>query len=330
MHHTTEAAFDTGQREFSSEFARDVFIGLTSSPKWLSSKYFYNSIGDRIFQQIMKMPSYYLTNCEFEIFTNRADDILKTIGDEQPFRIIELGAGDGYKTSLLLEHFLKKGVDFTYAPCDISLNVLKILEKKLLGRMPTLQIQLLHGDYFNMLSEILNKNDGVKNIVFLLGANIGNFTFDRGIQFLQRVRSQLCEGDNMMIGFDLKKDPSVILGAYNDPEGITASFNLNLLHRINEELGADFDTDKFIHQPYYDPETGECRSYLVSKQQQQVKIDDIDSGIHIAASESIFMEISKKYSLEEIADLAVKSQFSTKATLMDQRGYFAEVIWEAI
>lgn len=330
MHHTTKEVFDTGQREFPSEFAKDIFIGLTSSPKWLSSKYFYDSKGDEIFQQIMKMPSYYLTDCEFEIFSDRAEDILQSIGEDEPFRIIELGAGDGYKTRVLLEHFTRRKADFTYAPCDISLHVLKILETNLKASLPDLTIELQHGDYFKRLGELLTNDDGRKNIVFFLGANIGNFTVDRAKQFLQRIRQSVRHGDLLMIGFDLKKDPGVILNAYNDPEAITASFNLNLLDRINRELGGDFDKGKFLHQPIYNPETGECRSYLVSKEPQEVRLEALDEVITFGPWESIFMEISKKYDQQEIDELASMCEYATLASIKDRRDYFAEVIWRAI
>lgn len=330
MHHTIKEAITNTEKEFPSEFAKDVYIGLKSNPKWLSSKYFYDDRGDEIFRQIMRMPSYYLTNSEFEIFENRADDILESIGTSQPFRIIELGAGDGYKTSLLLEHFMKSEIDFTYAPCDISWNVLQILEEKLTRKLPHLSMELLHGDYFKVLAEILKKDDGRKNVVFFLGANIGNFTSDRAEEFLSRIRELLHPGDQLMIGFDLKKNPETILNAYNDPEGITASFNLNLLQRINTELLADFEVDQFIHRPYYDPESGECRSYLISKIDQEVQLRTIEETISFKAWETIFMEISKKYSLEEIGELAAKCSFSTQATVRDKRQYFADVLWEAI
>lgn len=330
MHHTTREVTSPTERDFPSEFARDVYMGLKTNPKWLSSKYFYDDRGDEIFRQIMRMPSYYLTNSEFEIFDKRADDILESIGTTQPFRIIELGAGDGYKTSLLLEHFMENEIDFTYAPCDISWNVLQILEEKLTRKLPNLSIELLHGDYFKVLAEILKKDDGRKNVVFFLGANIGNFTSDRAGQFLSRIRGLLHPGDQLMIGFDLKKDPETILTAYNDPQGITANFNLNLLQRINTELSADFDLDQFFHRPYYDPETGECRSYLISKLAQEVRLKSIGEKVRFKAWETIFMEISKKYSLEEIDELSVKSGFSTLATIRDSRHYFADVLWEAI
>ncbi len=191
-----------------SDFARDVRDGLSRQPKALSSKYFYDEAGDKLFQRIMAMPEYYLTGCELEIFQTQRNDILRSLGEE-PFELIELGAGDGLKTQVLLEHFLAEGVDFVYRPIDISGHVLDLLTDTLAGRWPALEVRPVQGDYFTALSR-LSSDNGRRKVVLFLGSNIGNFDQKQAAGFLRRLRSHLSPCDFTFIGFDLKKDPAVI------------------------------------------------------------------------------------------------------------------------
>ena len=304
--------------------AEDVFEGLSASNKFLSSKYFYDAKGDELFQQIMHLDEYYLTRKELEIFNTHKDEILNAINDGQPFRIIELGAGDGLKTKVLLKHFIDKGVDFTYTPVDISGNVLEILEENLKAEIPGLNIESFQGDYFDALAEISESPE--KDIVFFLGSTIGNFSQSEAEGFLTKLQHFLNPGDLLFMGVDLKKDPSIILDAYNDAQGVTREFNLNLLDRINSELGADFERDQFQHYPYYNPHTGECRSYLISKVEQTVTIGD--EKFHFRAWEAIFMEISKKYDQVQLEELASVAGFNTLTEFLDAKSWFADVLWE--
>lgn len=307
-----------------SLFKREVLKGLKSNNKQLPSKYFYDSKGDELFQKIMHLEEYYLTRKELEIFNASKEVILETISDGQPFRIIELGAGDGLKTKVLLKYFIENGIDFTYSPVDISGNVLEILEKNLRNEIPHLKIEVYQGDYFHALEDISASPE--KDIVFFLGSNVGNFPQDDAEIFLSKLRGYLNPGDLLFMGVDLKKDPSVILDAYNDSQGVTTEFNLNLLDRINAELDANFDRSLFLHYPYYNPHTGECRSYLISKLDQQVRIGE--EIIHFRAWESIFMEVSKKYDEVQLQKLAKKTGFKPLMTCYDQAHWFADVIWE--
>lgn len=311
--------------KFSTTFARDVQMGLSRSPKKLSSKYFYDQRGDELFQAIMRMPEYYLTDSEYAIFSGQAADILQTIGCE-PFDLIELGAGDGYKTKLLLSHFLEQEVSFVYRPLDISRNVLDSLEADLRSEWPQLAVQPLNGDYFEMLGQ-LQGEQGRRKVVLFLGANIGNYTREEARQFLDDLRRQLDPGDLLLIGFDLKKDPDVILQAYNDPAGITAAFNLNLLQRINRELGANFDLEQFRHWETYQPISGAAKSYLVSKKEQSVTIRALQQTFHFAAWEAIDVELSLKYDPTEIATLAEETGFGLQRHFYDERHYFVDSLW---
>jgi len=308
-----------------SNFGRDVLDGLTQTPKHLPSKYFYDAEGDRLFQQIMHMPEYYLTDCELEILQTHKQAILDQIG-EPPFDLIELGAGDGFKTKFLLQHFLEQEADFRYEPVDISANVLKQLETNMQEALPGLSIRSLQGDYFEVLEKV-NRQNGKKKAILFLGANIGNLTAEKAGAFLKRIGDNMHAGDQLLIGFDLKKDPEVILRAYDDAAGITAAFNLNLLARINRELGGHFNLEQFRHWETYDPATGQTRSYLVSLDDQTVVIDALEMKVPFDAWEAIHVELSLKYSMRQIEALAPMAGFQVVEHYFDRRRYFVDSLW---
>ncbi len=310
--------------EVESSFLSDVLEGLRSKNKHLSSKYFYDEKGDKLFQRIMHLDEYYLTNKELEIFQTQKSAILEAMDEGVPFRIIELGAGDGLKTKVLLKYFLENGIDFTYSPVDISGHVLELLEQNLLNELPGLKVETYQGDYFDALSEI--GEVGEKDVVFFLGSNVGNFPGNEAEGFIAKLQAFLNPGDLFFMGVDLKKDPSIILSAYNDSQGVTTAFNLNLLDRINSELGGNFDKDQFLHYPYYNPQTGECRSYLISKKDQTITINGEE--IHFRAWEAIFMEVSKKYDEVQLNELSSLTGFKQIEIFKDAQNWFADVLWQ--
>ena len=311
-----------------NSFLKDVIEGLSSEPKTLPSKYFYDKKGDEIFQQIMELDEYYLTRAEMDIFQTYKDEILTLFQTEnKPFNLIEFGAGDGSKTKVLLSHFQNKSANFTYLPIDISQNVLDQLKENLNHEIPDLNINTLQGDYFEALSK-LDKSNHSRNIVMFLGSNIGNFTPDGAVAFLSDIREKIFKGDLLFIGIDLKKNPHNILNAYNDSQNVTKEFNLNLLLRINRELGANFDVDTFIHYPTYNPINGECLSTILSKKEQEVTI--ADQNFHFEMWESIHTEISRKYSEKQITKLAEKCGFVIEKNLLDSKKQFVDSIWRAV
>lgn len=311
-------------------FAEDVRNGLLQSPKTLPSKYFYNEQGDKLFQTIMGLGEYYLTRCEFQIFEDQKEQILqKFLGADQRFKLIELGAGDGTKTKVLLDHFLKAGADFTYAPIDISQNVLDQLGADLEESMPELHFEPIQGDYFHALAD-LNKDHDMKEVVLFLGSNIGNFSIEGAHQFLSQLGDNLSSGDLLLIGFDLMKNPQTILNAYNDKMGVTREFNHNLLRRINDELGADFQVDKFKHFPTYNPINGETRSHLVSTESQDVYIEALEETFHFDAWEAVHTEVSQKYSPKMIRDYAAQAGFRIVHDFTDECRYYVDSLWEKI
>ncbi|MEP6806916.1 MAG: L-histidine N(alpha)-methyltransferase [Flavobacterium sp.] len=310
------------------QFRFDVLKGLNSTPKKLHSKYFYDKIGDTLFQQIMAMPEYYLTNCEMDIFQNKTAELAQIILEtDEAFDLIELGAGDGTKSAFLLKYLLDQKADFNYMPIDISANILAVLNHKLKADLPELNITCLEGEYFKMLEKAADLSSRRKVVLFL-GSNIGNMEKEEALSFCRGLNTYLSPGDIVLMGFDLKKNPQIILDAYNDKAGITAAFNLNLLTRINRELSADFVVEKFEHYQTYDPISGACRSYLISLDNQLVTIDS--QSVNFEKDELIYMELSQKYSLEESEELANHSGFETINHIMDSKSWFTDVAWLSV
>ena len=313
-----------------TQFAEDVLRGLSSTPKQLSSKYFYDDEGSRLFQEIMRLPEYYPTRAEYKIFTERKDDIYRAFTDgSNAVDLIELGAGDGTKTAVLIAHFLEQGVDFTYSPIDISQEANDALLASFREKFPDLRINPHTGDYFKVLGSLKNGSDRRKILMFL-GSNIGNFQRDGAVDFFRQLRAVMHENDRLFIGFDMQKDPRVIVRAYDDPQGVTAAFNLNLLRRINRELGADFDLDKFSHYAQYRPVECAARSFLISREKQAVHIGALGRSFDIEQWEAIFMEISQKYTPAMIEDLAAESGFEIETEFFDEENFYTDSLWRPI
>ncbi|PKL78600.1 MAG: L-histidine N(alpha)-methyltransferase [Ignavibacteriae bacterium HGW-Ignavibacteriae-4] len=307
-------------------FLADILAGLIRSPKTLPSMYFYNKAGSKLFQTIMQLPEYYLTKSEFEILDTQSADIYKDFNPSNRFEIVEFGAGDGSKTKLLLKEILTHTEEFVYSPIDISKSALKGLDKSYKVELPKLNMNPINADYFSALDGLKSKS--TTKLVLFMGSNIGNFKDDGELDFLKSMRANISVGDHALIGFDLKKDPRVILDAYNDKSGVTREFNLNLLKRINAELGADFDIPSFEHYPTYNPITGEATSYLISLKDQNVRIDN--KLFHFEYGEPIFTEISKKYSDSDISKLALSTGFEIVNNYYDCKHYFVDSLWRAV
>lgn len=311
-------------------FAEDVLAGLTSTPKSISSKYFYDDEGSRLFMEIMKLPEYYLTKSEFEIFSGQTAAIFNAFSlDTSEFDLIELGAGDGTKTAVLIDYFLKQNADFTYTPIDISKEACDALSTKFEAKFPDLKIETQNGDYFQILESLKIKSSRRKILLFL-GSNIGNFNPGQAVDFFKQLRLVMHDNDLLFVGFDLQKDPHVILKAYDDSLGVTAAFNLNLLRRINRELGANFDLDKFMHYAMYRPVECAARSFLISREKQAVFVEALDRSFDLDQWEAIFMEISQKYSPAMIKEIADESGFEIVHTFTDSRNYYCDSLWKPV
>ncbi len=313
-----------------SSFAEDVLAGLTSTPKSLSSKYFYDDEGSRLFMEIMKLPEYYLTKSEFEIFSDQTSAIFDAFtANVSEFDLIELGAGDGTKTAVLIDHFLKQEAEFTYTPIDISKEACDALSAKFHARFTGLKIDTRNGDYFRIL-ETLKGESSRRKILLFLGSNIGNFNPEQAVDFFKQLRSVMHDNDLLFIGFDLQKDPHVILDAYDDSQGITAAFNLNLLSRMNSELGANFDVSKFSHYAMYRPVECAARSFLISREKQTVFIEAVSRSFDFDQWEAIFMEISQKFSPAMIQEIAGESGFEINRSFYDSKNYYCDSLWRPI
>jgi len=327
MKTTTLNSCDTTCTDMNPTFRRDVIRGLSAEQKFLEAKYFYDERGDKLFQQIMQCPEYYLTDAEMDIMLHQSDRILdECLKMHAHFDIVELGAGDASKTIHLLKRALERGIADHYYPIDISPNTIGYLEDNLPQQLPGMTIEGLAGEYFQML-EKLNSRQAKPKLVLFLGATIGNMAPEEAKYFCKELQTYMNDGDILLIGFDLKKDPATILAAYNDAAGITAAFNYNLLDRINRELGGNFNTEMFAHYPVYDPGTGSCKSYLISKEHQAVTLDD-GTTFRFDKDEAIFMEVSQKYSLKDINMLAKASGFTPLTSFFDSRSLFVDALWK--
>ena len=307
------------------QFSEDIKKGLTSTPKYLDSKYFYDEKGSQIFQQIMEMPEYYLTDCEFEILKSQKEAITEAFKSSEGFDLIELGAGDATKTKILLRHWSEKGVGFKYLPIDINPEVLETLSISLQKELPDVVVEPLTGTYFGVLKKLSGFSTR-KKIIMVLGSNIGNLLHDKAIDFLKNIAASMNKEDLLFIGFDQKKDPQIILEAYSDKAGITESFNKNLLHRINRDLGGNFEVENFQHWVSYNPQSGTCESFLISKKTAEVHIKQLDLTVHFEPYEAIHLEISQKYDDSTVAWLAGKSGLEIVQEFTDSRKYYKDYL----
>ena len=317
----------TKPAEFKTQFAEDVFHGLTAYPKTLNSKYFYDKKGDELFQEIMNLPEYYLTGMELSILEEQKEEIANEFNSPAGFDLIELGAGDGKKTKVLLRYFQNKNFDMRYFPVDISENVLNQLTESLQKELPGLQVQPKQGMYKNVLQQLSDYKER-KKVIMLLGSNIGNLSQEEAVLFLKKISSAMTGDDLLFMGADQKKDPKMVLDAYNDSQGVTAAFNKNLLTRINRELDANFEEDSFLHWPVYDPETGLASSFLVSKKEQTVQINSLNLEVTFQKWESIHTEISQKYDDTSVGWLAKEAGLELKGSFSDKDNYYKNYIFQ--
>ena len=310
------------------EFANDVLIGLLQSLKWLPSKYIYDTRGSSLFKEIMELPEYYLTRVEIEILKSKKRQIAKEIGDKE-FNLIELGCGDGKKTKILLEQFLKNNQRLHFFPIDISEDSISEFIDSLRGQYPDLRSEGLVSDYFEGLYWLSEQNHR-KNVVLFLGSNIGNFTPLKAGVFLSSLWKALNNDDLVLIGFDLRKNTDMMVKAYNDKKGVTAAFNKNLLTRINGELKGNFDLDQFEFYATYDVVEGAIQSYLISKIKQEVFIGELKWLFSLKEKEPIHTESSYKYLTSDIEDMACKNNFEIVDNYFDSNKYFVDSLWKVV
>jgi L-histidine Nalpha-methyltransferase len=306
-------------------FGVDVLSGLSAMPKSISAKYFYDDIGSELFQQISQHPDYYLTKTEYAIL-QRISTTIPDIVNETEIDIIELGVGDGHKSKLIIDGFLDKSKKVNFYPIDISEKAMHLLGENIMNT-DTLSIHGVIADYFHGLQHIHEISNN-KKLVLFLGSNIGNFTREQSVGFLKRLWSSLDHGDYVLIGFDLIKDPDVLNQAYNDSDGLTKAFNLNLLDRINRELGGNFNTNAFQHYGFYNPTLACMESYLISLADQDVSIAISDQTFHFEKFEAMHLEYSYKFSTQLIEHLARDMGFDIEKHFADDKTFFSDSLWQ--
>ena len=291
-----------------TDLGKAFLIGLNGSEKSIPSRFLYDQIGDALFQEIMALPEYYLTRTEFDLLTEHAASILSFVDANKSLQLIELGAGDGIKTKILLRKLLEMKTEVEYLPIDISGNALDSLKNSVLQEFPGLKIFPQQAEYFEAL-EILKVKTLKQKLVLFLGSNIGNMTLEEMQVFLKQINQNLNKGEYVLIGFDLVKAPETILAAYNDKAGVTKEFNLNLLRRMNRELGANFDLNKWKHAPIFDEKQQAALSFLESTEQQTIHFEELSLNVEFKAGEKISTERSQKFTVSQIREYAQLAGF---------------------
>jgi L-histidine Nalpha-methyltransferase len=301
-------------------FADDVAAGLTSEPKRLPSKYFYDDVGSALFDAITRLPEYYLTAAETEILSKWGWQIVRLL--DAPVDFLELGSGSAVKTRILIGEALRVQTALSYSPIDISVDAVRSSSLALVESYPRLHVRAYAGDYFDVL-ESREVHSGRKMLAMLMGSNIGNYEPSEAAQLLGLLGRALRSGDGFLLGADLKKDRATLELAYDDPAGVTAAFDRNMLARINRELGADFDPRAFRHVARYDERRGSVDSFLEATEAVAASIEALGLRVAIAAGERIQTESSHKFSDEEVVQLGRAAGFRPEAAWHDPGDRFS-------
>lgn len=301
-------------------FAQEVASGLRSTPKRLSSKYFYDDVGSALFNAITRLPEYYLTGAETEILSEWGWQMVRLL--DAPVDFLELGSGSAVKTRLLIGEALRVQGELLYSPIDISTDAITASSLALVESYPGLRVRAYAGDYFDVLgSHVVRSNR--KMLAMLMGSNIGNYEPHEVNQLMALLGSALQRGDGLLVGTDLKKDRATLELAYDDPAGVTAAFNLNLLARINRELGGDFDLRHFRHVARYDERRGSVNSFLEAQEPMEVRVRDAGLRIALEKGERIHTESSYKFDDKEFEQFARGAGFRAAYVWHDRSKRFS-------
>ncbi len=299
-----------------SERVNEVIAGLSAPQKYISPKYFYDRAGSKLFDRICELPEYYLTRTELKILENHLDEMAAHIGPR--VSVIEFGSGSGIKIRLLLDHLSEPAA---YVPVDISSVYLLAMAEELAIDYPQVAIRPVRADFTRPFELPTFATPPKRNLVFFPGSTIGNFDNSEACALLKVMRAEARPGGALLIGVDLRKDPDTIHAAYNDSQGLTAEFNLNVLRHINRELGANFELEYFRHEAVYDEASSRIEMRLISLQPQTVTL--ADTPIQFERDEYIVTEYSYKYSLKEFANLAREAGFDFEQAWLDENAFFS-------
>ena len=305
-----------------------VLDGLSGKPKRLPSWLIFDDLGSEIFNDITLLEEYHPAHCELDIIQTHKK-FLTALLLETKFQLLELGAGDGRKTHVLLEHLIDNQCTFEYVPIDISegaiINLVSHLERQF--QQSTMSVTGLVADYFDGLRSV-GKEPRLQRFIMFLGSTIGNMDLSMALRFIAKLKEYLNEGDYVMIGFDLMKHPKKLYSAYNDSTGVFEKFNLHLLDVLNRKLGATFKKDYFVHQGHYNPTTHAVESFVYSTRPQTVYFEALEKSFHFDAWESLQTEHSYKYTLAEIESLACNGGYQVVRHLFDSNSYYVDSVWE--
>jgi L-histidine Nalpha-methyltransferase len=306
-----------------------VYEGLLSRPKWLPSWLFYDSAGSRLFDEITRIPEYYVTRTERAILESCASEIVSRAAGGNALRLVELGAGSAEKTRLLLSAAVQRQDTVFYEPVDVSASALIEAQMRIEEEIPGVLVCPRVADYTHEL-DLDSTLPTERRLVLYIGSSIGNFEPGESLLLLERVRAALDPGDGLLLGVDLVKEQSVLQAAYDDQAGVTAAFNRNLLVRLNRELDADFNPESFAHRAIWNAEKSRMEMHLVSETKQTVWLPAIDLRVEFAAGESIHTENSYKYRPGDAEALVARAGFAPEATWTDERGWFAVCLARAV
>ena len=300
-------------------FSEEISSSLNRSSKFVNPKFFYDKKGSKLFEKICLLPEYYPTRTEISILENLKKNLPPFINDK--FRIVELGSGSSVKIRLILDIFVKLQEELEYFPIDVS-EILTESSEELLRDYSNLRITGIMDTYDGGL-QFLKDYDETKNLILFLGSSFGNFSPDDGFEFLKKIYSTMKSNDLFLIGLDMVKDKSILESAYDDSQGITAEFNLNVLSRINDELDGDFNLQNFKHSITYNEKYNRIEMYLKSLVNQSVVLSKPNLVLNLKKNELIHTEYSHKYQISQITDLFTQTGFEIKQMWFDEKKYFS-------
>ncbi|MEM9451203.1 MAG: L-histidine N(alpha)-methyltransferase [Cyanobacteria bacterium P01_E01_bin.6] len=301
----------------------DVVIqGLGDRPKTLPPRFFYDDYGSQLFEQICQLPEYYLTRAETQIFQTCADQIAQITG---ACELVELGSGSSTKTRIILDAYQQAELPLRYVPIDISEGILRESAHQLLTDYDTLKIYGIVGTYQQALKTLM-PSTLPKRLIAFIGSTLGNLPPAQCNQFLSQIADALTPGDYFLLGIDLQKDPSILEAAYNDSQGITAAFNLNMLNHLNRKFSGDFDENQFEHVAFYNTDLHQIEMHLRSKVEQAVHLKTLNFNVHFDEGETIHSEVSRKFNLQEIAAQLRSHGLDTVEVWTDPQQWFGVIL----
>ena len=314
--------FVPSRKKTQKTFAQELSYSFSQKQKTINPKFFYDEKGSCLFKKICTLPEYYISRTEISLLKQLEEKLPSYLNGN--FSLVELGSGSSIKTRILIDILEKSQKHTEYFPIDIS-NILRESCKELQNDYKNLCITGIIDDYEPALELVKNYNDK-NNLIVFLGSSFGNYDPNTGLRFLQKINSLMKSNDLFLLGLDLTKDETVLEKAYNDSQGITAQFNLNVLSRINSELGANFDINKFAHHAVYNKNQNRIEMYLRSLEKQIVNIPKADLVFEIEKDELIHTENSFKFTISQIKEMSALSNFQIRDIWCDEKRYFSLVL----